>query len=133
MLTYEDGRRRFLRPAGDRPDPTQRPEGRRQRFQRGVYLLPSLLTLGNMFCGYQCIVYAMHNEFETAAPFIGFAMVLDMFDGAVARLTGTESDFGLQLDSMADIISFGVAPAILAFSWGLSTLGRLGTAAGFVY
>src|SRR5258708_1144633 len=105
MLNYEDGRRRPLRSGVDRGE---RPDRSRRGFRRGVYLFPSLLTLGNMFCGYQCIVYAMHNDYETAAPFIGFAMVLDMFDGAVARLTGTESDFGLQLDSLADIISFGM-------------------------
>src|ERR1700682_4088113 len=127
MLNYEDGRRRLLRATTERSDCPPHPGRPRQRFRRGVYLLPSLLTLGNMFCGYQCIVYAMRNDYETAAPFIGFAMVLDMFDGAVARVTGTESDFGLQLDSLADIISFGMAPAILVFSWGLSPLGRLGT------
>src|SRR5579864_32927 len=108
---------RFFRRKSDRT---------RRRFRRGIYLLPSLLTLGNMFCGYACIVYAMRNEYETAAPFIGFAIVLDMLDGRVARLTGGESAFGVQFDSLADVISFGVAPAILSFSWGLSPLGRLG-------
>src|ERR1051326_5753930 len=115
---------RFLRRAGDR---------RRPRFRRGVYLLPSLFTMGNMFCGYACVVYAMRGEYETAAPFIGFAIVLDMLDGRIARLTGTESDFGLEFDSLADVISFGIAPAILSFSWGLSPLGRLGWAAGFLF
>ena len=75
----------------------------------------------------------MRGDFETAAPFIGFAIVLDMLDGRIARLTGTESDFGVELDSLADVISFGVAPAILSFAWGLSPLGRLGWAAGFIY
>ena len=98
-----------------------------------MYLLPSLFTLGNMFCGYACVVYAMRGEFETAAPFIGFAIVLDMLDGRIARLTGTASDFGVQFDSLADVISFGVAPAILSFSWGLQPLGRLGWAAGFLF
>ena len=86
-----------------------------------------------MFCGYACIVYAMRGEFETAAPFIGFAVVLDMLDGRIARLTGTASDFGVQFDSLADVISFGVAPAVLSFSWGLQPLGRLGWAAGFLF
>src|SRR5437867_4003890 len=86
-----------------------------------------------MFCGYACVVYAMRGELETAAPFIGFAIVLDMLDGRIARLTGTASDFGIQFDSMADVISFGVAPAILAFQWGLSPLGRLGWLAGFMF
>ena len=92
-------------------------------------LLPSLFTLGNMFCGYACVIYAMRGEFETAAPFIGIAVVLDMLDGRIARMTGTASEFGVQFDSMADIISFGMAPAVLTFAWGLSSLGRLGWAA----
>jgi CDP-diacylglycerol---serine O-phosphatidyltransferase len=104
-----------------------------RHFRRGIYLLPSIFTVGNMFCGYACIMYAMRGELVTAAPFIGFAVVLDMLDGRVARLTKTNSAFGLELDSLADIISFGLAPAILAFEWGLSDLGRLGWAAGFVY
>src|SRR5438552_2055108 len=86
-----------------------------------------------MFCGYACVVYAMRGEFETAAPFIGLAIVLDMLDGRIARLTGTASDFGLQFDSLADVVSFGIAPAILSFSWGLQPLGRLGWAAGFLF
>jgi CDP-diacylglycerol--serine O-phosphatidyltransferase len=110
---------------------TDRP--RRRRFRRGVYLLPSLFTLGNMFCGYACVVYAMRGEYETAAPFIGFAIVLDMLDGRIARLTGTASDFGVEFDSLADVISFGIAPAVLSFSWGLQPLGRLGWAAGFLF
>jgi CDP-diacylglycerol---serine O-phosphatidyltransferase len=98
-----------------------------------VSLLPGLLTMGNMFCGYACVVYAMRGEYETAAPFIGFAIVLDMLDGRIARLTGTASDFGVEFDSLADVISFGIAPAILSFGWGLSPLGRMGWAAGFLF
>src|SRR5204862_4992460 len=86
-----------------------------------------------MFCGYACIVYAMRLEFETAAPFIGFAIVLDILDGRIARMTGSASDFGVEFDSLADVISFGIAPAILSFSWGLQPLGRLGWAAGFLF
>jgi len=95
--------------------------------------LPSLFTMGNMFCGYACIVYATRGEFETAAPFIGIAIVLDMLDGRIARMTGSASDFGVEFDSLADVISFGIAPAILSFSWGLQPLGRLGWAAGFLF
>src|SRR3954467_5092302 len=91
------------------------------------------MTMGNMFCGYACVVYAARGEFETAAPFIGFAIVLDMLDGRIARLTGTPSEFGVEFDSLADIISFGIAPAILSVSWGLNSLGRLGWAAGFLF
>ena len=104
-----------------------------RRFRRGVYLLPSLMTLGNLFCGYACVIYAMRGEYAIAAPFVGIAMVLDTLDGRIARLTGTTSEFGLQFDSLADIISFGIAPAILTFSWGLTSLGNWGWAAGFVY
>ena len=123
-MDHEEGRLRFLRRRADRP---------RRRFQRGVYILPTLFTLGNMFCGYACIVYAMRGEFETAAPFIGFAIVLDMLDGRIARMTGSASDFGVEFDSLADVISFGIAPAILSFSWGLQPLGRLGWLAGFLF
>jgi len=123
-MQHSEGRLRFLRRGADQP---------RRRLRRGVYLLPSLFTLGNMFCGYACVVYAMRGEFETAAPFIGLAIVLDMLDGRIARMTGTDSAFGLQFDSLADVISFGVAPAVLSFSWGLQPLGRLGWAAGFMF
>src|SRR6266849_7024057 len=125
MLDHSEGRLRFLRRASDRP--------RRDRLRRGVYLLPSLLTMGNMFCGYACVVYSMRGEFETAAPFIGFAFIIDGLDGRIARMTGTTSAFGVEFDSLADIISFGIAPAILSFAWGLSPLGRLGWAAGFMF
>jgi CDP-diacylglycerol--serine O-phosphatidyltransferase len=124
MTDLQGPRLRFLRRASDRPRP---------RFRRGVYLLPSLFTMGNMFCGYICIVYAMRGDYESAAPFIGVAIVLDMLDGRIARMTGTASAFGVEFDSLADIVSFGLAPAILVYAWGLSPLGRLGLAAGFLY
>src|ERR1041384_1877445 len=89
-----------------------------RRFRRGVYLLPSTFTLANMFSGYACIVYAMRGELEKAAPLIGLAVVVDMLDGRVARMTGTSSQFGIEFDSLADVISFGVAPANMAFQWG---------------
>jgi CDP-diacylglycerol--serine O-phosphatidyltransferase len=105
-----------------------------RRLRRGgVYLLPSMFTMANMFCGYACIVHAMRGEFATAAPFIGVAIVLDMLDGRVARLTGSTSDFGVEFDSLADVISFGVAPAVLSFAWGLQPLGRIGWAASFLF
>lgn len=104
-----------------------------RHFRRGIYLLPSIMTVGNMFCGYACIMFAMRDDLVSAAPFIGFAVVLDMLDGRIARMTKTTSAFGLEFDSLADIISFGVAPAVLAFAWGLSELGRIGWAAGFLY
>src|SRR6201746_2420809 len=120
----EHRRLRFLRKRTDRP---------RRHLSRGVSILPSLFTLANMFCGYACIVYAMRGEYETAAPFIGFAIVLDMLDGRIARLTGTASDFGVEFDSLADVISFGIAPAMLSFAWGLAPLGRVGWGVGFLF
>jgi CDP-diacylglycerol--serine O-phosphatidyltransferase len=98
-----------------------------------VALLPSLFTIANLFCGWACVIYAMRGDLTTAAPFIGIAIVLDMLDGRIARMTGTTSEFGVQLDSLADLISFGMAPAILAFQWGLVPLGRLGWAVGFLF
>lgn len=106
---------------------------RERRFQRGVYLLPGMFTVGNLFCGWACVVFAMRGDFATAAPLIGFAMILDTLDGRIARMTGTSSEFGVEFDSLADVISFGVAPAVLVFSWGLESLGRFGWAAAFLY
>ena len=111
----------------------RRREDRPLRFRRGVFLLPSLMTVGNLFCGYACVVYSTRGDFDTAAVLIGVAMVLDTLDGFLARLTKSSSAFGVELDSLADVVSFGLAPAILAFTWGLWPLGRLGWAAGFVY
>ena len=104
-----------------------------RRLRRGVYLLPAAFTLANLFCGYACIVYATRGEFETAAAFVVLAFLFDMLDGRIARMTGAATDFGVQFDSLADVVSFGVAPAILVFGWGLSPLGRLGWVAGFIY
>lgn len=102
-------------------------------FRHGAALLPSLFTIANLFCGWSCIVYAMRGQLETAALFVGVAMLLDMLDGRIARMTGTASEFGTQLDSLADVISFGMAPAVLAYAWGLAPLGRLGWAVGFLF
>jgi CDP-diacylglycerol--serine O-phosphatidyltransferase len=113
--------------------PLRRREDRPQRFKRGVYLLPSMFTVANLFCGYGCVVYATQQDFDTAAVLIGIAMILDTLDGFVARLTKSTSAFGVELDSLADVVSFGLAPAILAFTWGLWPLHRLGWAAGFIY
>ena len=104
-----------------------------RRFQRSVYLLPSMFTVGNLFCGYACIVYSMRGDYTTAAVFIAVAIVLDGLDGRIARMADAASEFGGEFDSLADVISFGVAPAILLFDWGLDGLGRLGWAVGFVY
>ena len=126
-FTARRPRIRMLQPRRRRTDAGTR------RFRRGVYLLPSMFTMANLFCGYACIVHSMRGELSTAALFIGFAFVLDMLDGRIARMTGTTSAFGLEFDSLADVVSFGVAPAILSFQWGLQPLGRIGWAAGFLF
>jgi CDP-diacylglycerol---serine O-phosphatidyltransferase len=111
----------------------RRGDERPDRFRRGVYLLPSMMTVSNLLCGYASVVYSTRGDFDTAAVLIGIAMVVDMLDGFFARLTNSQSAFGAELDSLADVVSFGVAPAILAFTWGLWPLGRFGWAAGFIY
>lgn len=111
----------------------RRREDRPRRFRRGVFLIPSLFTVANLFCGYACVVYSTRADFDTAALFIGIAMILDTLDGFIARLTNSSTAFGVELDSLADVVSFGLAPAILAFTWGLWPLGRLGWATGFLY
>jgi CDP-diacylglycerol--serine O-phosphatidyltransferase len=111
----------------------RRRSDRPERFRRGIYLVPSMFTLANLFCGYGSVVYATRGDFDTAALLLGIAMVVDMLDGLIARLTNSQSAFGAELDSLADVVSFGLAPAILAFNWGLWPLGRLGWATGFIY
>lgn len=113
--------------------PQQVSDSHNKKVRRGMYLLPSLFTVGNLFCGYACVMYAMRGDLGMAAPFIGIAVILDLLDGRIARMTGTTSAFGVEFDSLADVVSFGVAPAVLAFAWGLSELGRWGWAAGFLY
>lgn len=106
---------------------------RRPRRNRGAYLLPSLLTTGNLFAGYYAIVATWQGDVRAAAIAIGVAFVLDGLDGRLARLTGTQSEFGKVYDSIADVIAFGAAPAVLALSWGVWNLGRLGWLASFFY
>ena len=100
---------------------------------RGIYLLPNLFTSGCLFAGFYAIVQAMNDRFEQACVAIFVAMVLDSLDGRIARLTRTQSDFGAQYDSLADMVSFGAAPALIVYEWALRPLGRLGWIAAFVY
>ncbi len=104
-----------------------------RRFRRGIYLLPTLFTIGNLFCGYSSIVQASRGSFHLAAVLIIVAGILDGLDGRIARLTGSTSEFGVQFDSMADIVSFGVAPAVLAYHWSLTPLARTGWLIAFLY
>ena len=105
-------------------------EGRRRA---GIYLLPNLFTTGALFAGFYGIVAAINAQFETAAIAILIAMVLDGMDGRIARLTNTQSDFGAEYDSLADMASFGLAPALIVYYWSLFELGKLGWLAAFLY
>lgn len=101
--------------------------------KRGIYLLPNLITTGALFSGFYSIVLAGMHNYEGAAVAIFVALVLDGLDGRVARLTNTQSAFGAQYDSLSDVVSFGVAPALVLHSWGLSQLGKIGWVAAFFY
>jgi CDP-diacylglycerol--serine O-phosphatidyltransferase len=94
---------------------------RSARLQRGLSIIPSLFTIGNIFCGYFAIISTLKGNYDNAAIAIGVGIVLDTLDGRVARLTKTTSDFGVELDSLADVMTFGAAPAMLAFAWGLES------------
>lgn len=102
-------------------------------MRKGVYLLPNSLTLCGMFFGYFSVLSSIKGEFEAAAWTIVIAGVFDGLDGWVARLTNTSSQFGIQLDSLADLVGFGVAPSVLLYSWGLNPFGRIGLAAAFLF
>lgn len=101
--------------------------------RKGIYVLPNLVTLGALFGGFYGIVMAVNGRFDLATAGIFAAMVLDSLDGRVARMTGTQSAFGEQMDSLSDMVSFGAAPALLAYEWALRPLGRWGWIAAFVY
>lgn len=101
--------------------------------RRGIYVLPNLFTTAALFCGFFAIVQAMKGSFEQAAVAIFIAMVLDGLDGRVARLTRTQSAFGAEYDSLSDMVSFGVAPALVTYAWALKEMGRLGWIAAFIY
>ena len=101
--------------------------------RKGIYVLPNLFTLAALFGGFYAIVMAMNGRFELASMGVFCAMVLDSLDGRVARMTNTQSAFGEQMDSLSDMVSFGAAPALIAYMWALQGLGRWGWIAAFVY
>ncbi|MBF0509659.1 MAG: CDP-diacylglycerol--serine O-phosphatidyltransferase [Deltaproteobacteria bacterium] len=105
----------------------------RNKRGRGIYVLPNLVTTASMFCGFFAIVSSINGEFTHAAVAIMIAMICDGLDGRLARLTNTTSGFGVQYDSLADLVSFGVAPSVLAFLWALTPYGRLGWLAAFLF
>jgi len=101
--------------------------------RKGIYILPNLFTTAALFAGFYAIVQAMNGQFEYAPIAIFVAMIMDGLDGRVARWTHTESDFGAQYDSLSDMVSFGLAPALVMYEWALSGLGKLGWLAAFLY
>jgi CDP-diacylglycerol--serine O-phosphatidyltransferase len=122
--------------ATDSGDRARRVAGRiakSPRFRRGASILPSVFTTGNLFLGFWAIVRTMNGQLEEAAPLIFLAILLDVFDGRIARMTGTTSEFGGQLDSLADAVSFGVAPALLAYRWAFASVPRAGWLAAFLF
>ena len=104
-----------------------------RKRRKGIYILPNLFTLAALFGGFYSIVMAMNGSFTLAAYGVLFAMLFDSLDGRVARMTNTQSAFGEQMDSLSDMVSFGVAPALIAYIWALKGLGRWGWIAAFVY
>ena len=109
--------------------PLEKPRAR----NKGIYLLPNAFTTAALFCGFFAIVQAMNHQFETAAIAIFASLVLDGMDGRIARMTNTQSAFGEQYDSLADMVSFGVAPALVAYEWVLKDFGKWGWLAAFTY
>jgi CDP-diacylglycerol---serine O-phosphatidyltransferase len=103
------------------------------KMRKGIYILPNLLTTGNLLCGFWAIISVFQEEYYYAGVAILLATVFDAFDGKVAKLSGTTSKFGVQYDSLADLVSFGVAPALLAFSWALRPYGKFGWLAAFTF
>lgn len=109
------------------------PPENQDKKRLGIYLLPNLFTTAGLFAGFYSIVAAMKGIFDTAALAIFVAMIMDTLDGRVARLTNTQSDFGVEYDSLADIVSFGLAPALVVYSWSLSGLGKFGWLVAFFF
>jgi len=104
-----------------------------KRRRRGIYLLPNFFTTSCLFAGFFAIITSMSGHYESAAIAIFIAMIMDGLDGRVARLTNTQTDFGAEYDSLADMVSFGLAPALVMYQWALQSLGKLGWLAAFVY
>lgn len=116
----------------DEHEETFSEDGREVR-RRGIFLLPNLLTLGALFAGFYAVIAGMSGNFNEAGWAILIAGVLDGLDGRIARLTNTQSAFGAEFDSLSDMVSFGMAPALIMFSWAFEPLGRVGWAASFIY
>ena len=105
----------------------------RKKPHKGVYVLPNLFTAGSLFAAFLCVTYCFKGQFQAAALSIFLSAVLDGLDGKVARLTNTASQFGIEFDSLADMVAFGLAPGVLAWTWQLEAYGKLGTAVSFLF
>ena len=105
----------------------------RPKRGRGIYLLPNLFTTAALFAGFYAVLAAMNGQFEKAAIAIFLAMILDGLDGRVARMTNTQTAFGAEYDSLSDMVAFGLAPSLVMYEWSLSSLGKLGWMAAFIY
>lgn len=111
----------------------ERDEGGKKVRNKGIYLLPNLFTTAALFSGFYAIIAAMNGRFEAAAIAIFVAALFDGMDGRVARMTNTQSAFGAEYDSLSDMVSFGVAPALVVFTWSLQSLGKIGWICAFIY
>src|SRR5690349_6606070 len=114
-----------MNPMDQHEIPFEERQFRNRRLRRGIFLLPALLTSANLLCGYYAVVASLTGgwqDFDHAAKAIGFAILFDSLDGRIARMTGTNTEFGVQFDSLADVVSFGIAPAVLAYAWGVRSL-----------
>ena len=126
-------RRRLFGGEGPRGPRRRRWQSLREKRGRGIFLLPSLLTTANLFSGFLAVLLTSHGRYAEAAVAILAAILLDILDGKVARLTSTTTQFGLEFDSLADVVSFCVAPAFLLYAWALSHLGRAAWLASFLF
>ncbi len=105
----------------------------KEKLRKGIYILPNVFTSANLFCGFFAIIHAIDGKFETAAWAILIAIVFDTLDGKIARATNTTSRFGIEYDSLADLVSFGLAPGLMIYLWALKPFGRLGWLAAFLF
>ena len=106
---------------------------RREGVKKGVYILPNLFTTGSLFCGFYAVIHALQGDFVKAAWAVIIAGAFDFLDGRIARLTHAESEFGMEYDSLVDLASFGLAPGVLMYTWGLSGFNKIGWLAAFIY
>jgi CDP-diacylglycerol--serine O-phosphatidyltransferase len=111
----------------------EQPKSGKDNIRRGIYILPNLITAGSLFAGFYSMVETLNGNYGTAAIWIFISAICDGLDGKVARMTGTTSQFGVEFDSLADLVAFGVTPGLLMYSWALKPFGRLGWLAAFLF